>query len=488
MSTLEKKSNWYYKAVIAFVLVILGWVLPDIGEIKSYGWLIVLTFAALIFSNINRLPGWITVVIVIIFCQASNMPFMSTMVPLWFGNQTLWLLLSAFFFSAGMRESGLVDILTSRILSMRIAKKGPYWLMFILQLTTFVTCAITQSYPPVLFIMFDLINDIVEKLDIKPRSGWSLFTALGIGISANIGFISVPFSGYLVMFVGIFRSVGMIYEPNLFILCAIMIITWIVVIPILIAICKFIVRPELDPEKFKNYKMKEREMDPNLKKSVTGAVIALLLVIVILALPYLLPTTSALRARLSGVGATGAFMLGAVVLSFVKHSKNPEEKLFNFERKAQSALDMNLLLSMGAALAIGNYLGQPDVGLAAFFSKLCQPLLSSVGPVPLIIILGLLSCIVTNFAINSLPIFTFGAMGIAVFADQPQYSAMMALVVLCCSIMALALPSSGGPALVIHARQDVIKSQQLMGWGMLGCMLCGLAICLLAVVFQGSIF
>ena len=181
-------------------------------------------------------------------------------------------------------------------------------------------------------------------------------------------------------------------------------------------------------------------------------------------------------------------MLGAIVLCFVKNPTKPEEKLFNFEKKAQSTIDMNLLLSMGAALAIGNYLGSADVGLAAFFTKLCQPLLASVGPVTVIIILGLMSCFLTNFAINSLPIFTFGAIGIAVFSDQPRYAAMMALVVLCCSIMALALPSSGGPALVIHARQDVIKSQQLMGWGMLGCMLCGILICLLAVVFQSAIF
>ena len=488
MSTLEKKNNWHYKAVIAFALVILGWILPTTGEIQSYGWLVILAFASLIFCNINRLPGWIPVLVVLIFCQASNVPFMTTMVPLWFGNLNLWLLIAAFFFSFGIRDSGLVEILTGKILSMRIAKKGPYWLMFTLLLATFVTNAITQSYPPVLFLMFDLINDIVKKMDMKPRSGWALFAALGIGISANIAFISVPFSGYLIGLLAIFRSVGMVYEPNLFILSAIMIITWIVVIPILIAICKYIVRPELDAEKFKNYEMKEREEDPNLKKSVIGAVISLVLVIIVLALPYLLPTTSALRSRLSGVGATGAFMLGAVVLCFVKHPKNSEEKLFDFGKKAQSTIDTNLLLSMGAALAIGNYLGQPDVGLGAFFSKLLQPLLTSVGPVPLIVILGLMSCLVTNFAINSLPVFTFGAMGVAVFADQPKYAAMMALVVLCCAVMALALPSSGGPALVIHSRQDVIKPQQLIGWGFLGCMLCGICICLLAVVFQNSVF
>lgn len=471
------------KIIIPFILVLIGFLLPTTGSITSFGWLVIFTFAALIYCNCTRLPAWIVVIVMVFFSIVNNISFMGVIVPAWFGSSSAWLLFSAFWFCAGLRESGLVEIITGWILSRKVAKKGPYWLMFIILLTSFVATGITQSYMAVILFLFEVQKGIVKQLNLEERSGWSLFTALGICMGACMGTMATPWSFMAQTLIAIFKSVGLLVDVNIMLMCGIMILTWAVVTPIYIAICKFILRPKVDAAAFRNFKFDREPLTPAGKKTALGAIIALLVIIVILAIPQFLPSATKAYSIASSLNSTGAFLLAAVILCFFPNPKDPSKKVFTFETDGNDAMDMTMLFSMCASLAIGSYFPQDSVGLSAFLGELISPLYSTLGAVGFICILGLLSCILTNFTINTLAIYIFGTVGAVIFADQPTYAMMMAIVILLGTNMAMALPSASGPALVTHSRHDIIKPSQLIGWGFLVSILATAFICLFSCLF-----
>jgi len=479
-----KNPSQIKKIILAFVLFAIGIILPDIGMITSFGWCVIFSFAALIFCNINRLPSWITAVMVLIYCIVNQVSFVRTMVSAWFGNLSIWILFTALWFCAGLRESGMVDFLSNKILSLKIARRGPYWLMFIIMLTSFVAIAITQSYMPIMILLLELTKGIKEKMKLKETNAWVIFTCIGICIGAACGSATVPWAFMSQSMIAIYNSMGLV-DFNVLMMCVIMVLAWAALTAVFIAVCKYIVRPEIDASIVDSFEVERNKQYTSAeKRALWAAVAAIAVVIVILTVPALLPADSLVCTIANSLSTHGAFIIGAIIFCLTPHPKKEGQQIMTFEKEGHEAINMNMLFSMGAALTIGAYLSDDSVGLTSLLSSLCTPLYSVLGPVGFICLLGVLAGIFTNFSNNLLGIYIFGAVGCTVFAGQPEYLSMMSVVVLLCSNMALALPSGSGPALVIHGRNDIMKTSKIISWGFLFSIVAVVFICIFAVILM----
>lgn len=256
---------------------------------------------------------------------------------------------------------------------------------------------------------------------------------------------------------------------------------------VLIAICKFLVRPDIDPEAFKNYNAKTTEITPAMKTSIKGAIISVIFIVIAIALPAMAPDGWWITQILTNLGTVGSIFIGTIILCFVPNGKNPKEKLMNFGEKAQKNMDMNNLFCMGGCLCIGSYLSSDEVGLSALLTSICQPLIDAMGPVLFIGVLCIITCLITNLTLNVLFVLTLGTFAFAAFSTQPVYMAMAAAGIVLATTMAIAMPSSSGPALIVYSRTDVVKTQHIIGWGTLMCLLATVIMYGLLILMQGML-
>ena len=325
-NTLSKKERVNnIQAFIGLLLVVIGGFLPQIGLITKNGMLVLATFIAVLFGFSKNFSPWYVISAVLLYSIFSGASFTNTIFPAMISNNIIWMIVFTYWFIAAVQESGALRYLTKKLLSMPLAKKGPYGLMFILMIASWIGAALTQSMGGVLLLVYAILQDVANELELEKYNKWTVLTGIGCAIVGCMGNLVLPFGAVTLLYNSLFESTfGLMTMPSDGLWFLTYMLISIFVVAAFIIITKYLVRPNVNIEKFKDLKT-VGVGGIKATKQAKIMLAMLVFIILILLLPSVLPSDFIISKICSNIGVTGAFGIGAFVGCFVQG-----DKLFNF--------------------------------------------------------------------------------------------------------------------------------------------------------------
>ena len=155
-------------------------------------------------------------------------------------------------------------------------------------------------------------------------------------------------------------------------------------------------------------------------------------------------TVSTLYAWLT-IGSIETSLLYMVLMIVVGVVRSGGKPILNI-RTATKAVPLGALIFGGAVVAMSTPLSRADVGVTAWMGESMKPLVGSMPPVVIILILVILAVTMTNFLSNVVTMVVFFNIGISVLPQEPILLAVFGVCIGFASSMATLTPSASIPA------------------------------------------
>ena len=155
-------------------------------------------------------------------------------------------------------------------------------------------------------------------------------------------------------------------------------------------------------------------------------------------------TVSTLYAWLT-IGSIETSLLYMVLMIVVGVVRSGGKPILNI-RTATKAVPLGALIFGGAVVAMSTPLSRADVGVTAWMGESMKPLVGSLPPVVIILILVILAVTMTNFLSNVVTMVVFFNIGISVLPQEPILLAVFGVCIGFASSMATLTPSASIPA------------------------------------------
>ena len=155
-------------------------------------------------------------------------------------------------------------------------------------------------------------------------------------------------------------------------------------------------------------------------------------------------TVSTLYAWLT-IGSIETSLLYMVLMIVVGVVRSGGKPILNI-RTATKVVPLGALIFGGAVVAMSTPLSRADVGVTAWMGESMKPLVGSLPPVVIILILVILAVTMTNFLSNVVTMVVFFNIGISVLPQEPLLLAVFGVCIGFASSMATLTPSASIPA------------------------------------------
>ena len=451
-------------AGLGVLIFFVGYFIPGIGVITSAGMFVLGAFIAILYGFVRNISGWYALGLMILYSVLSRQNFNNAFFPQLMGNNMVWVLVFVFWYAASLQSSGLLKYLATKILGLKIAKRGPYGLMFVFLIATWISSVVTQSVMAPLILMLGVLKNVAEELEIEQYCTWTVITGVGCGLCNIVGCIVLPFAATpLLSFSLIQATLGTQVRPEFFPYFMQLLLTSILMIAAIILVTKFLIRPKVEMNNISELKSLNAG-DVKLTKPMKWCILSLIVLVLILMLPSLLPASWAFVQLLNQIGIIGAFGIALIICCFARDEEGGT--LFNFANKAQLSAQWSLILTFALLFFLGGILNGEDTGISLFLVNIAKPF-SSMNPLLLICALCILMTILTNVINNFITILVVAPIGFVVLGFDSVYTAIFTTMAMLSSSIAIALPSASTSAIVVHAEKEMFKTSQLMKWGYL---------------------
>ena len=482
MEKIMDNKKWR-NLIISVAFFILGWVMPEVGTITKDGMFALGCFVSLIYAMSAGVEAWYVIFALLIFGIKKSLSITSTVFPAVFGNYILWFIILSFWYMGGVAKTGFLDYITRKFLSIKVTRKGPYWLMTTLLVSTFVAVALTQSILAVFFLMMAVLRGVQKTLDMKLNDPWIVATGVGIGFCCVTGSVFMPFNFSFFMYGGFMASTyGWVRNVNAGAYTIQQTVAAIVAIALRVAVTKLIIRPKSDFSRLTSIELTSEDNEIKFNKAMGMVVVTIIILVVVVGLPSLVPQTSWAFRFFSNTGITAAFAVSCALLMFVKNAKG--ERCLDFGKMLQENTNWTMIFYIGAIIYFGNFISEPDAGIMAQVAIWCGPL-SNLSPFLLICILGLLANLLTNATNNMVVALLMAPIGYAVVGLDSPLSQALTVMVVVSSLTAVALPSSSTVGIMTHAQKDLFSPGRIMKYGYAFAVLCFIGQFLGLLITQG---
>lgn len=452
--------------IISILIFLLGCLLPGMGQITKSGMLVLGFLISAIYAWVSGVDAWFPILLLLAYSQLSGLSFTTDLMPAVFGNYMIWFILFCFWYMDGIQRSGLLNYLTYKLLGLRAASKGPYWLMTLLLITSWAVSALTQAVSAIMVLMLVILKNISDNLELPKYNAWTACCGVGIVVASVVGTLVMPFNVTFYMYSGLVGgSAGWANDLNMGIYTLQQVLASVFMIALLVAVTKFIIRPKVDFGRLSNLHISGENGSVRFTRPMGYTLLTVLVLLLVVSVPSLAPQGSVLYNIFNRIGLAGAFAICCIILALTKGEDH--EPLFDFKEKMQSATNWNMFFYLAVLFYVSNLMNDAGTGISAQISTWCAPL-TSLRPVLLIAILGLIAVIVTNVANNFVTCMIIAPIGYAVLGTSGIYSDLMTVMVIVCSYIACALPISSFGGIALYMQKDVMfKSNQLLKYGYL---------------------
>lgn len=382
---------------------------------------------------------------------------MNAMAQATFGNFIIVCMFFAFPALGILTSTGAMDFLVNKALTNKLTLGKPWLTVMVMLMACMFLATLNSIIICVIFCSF--FKTILEQVGVEKYSKLATFLYLGIATACSLGQVMVPFMGQALSLVGAYAA--MFKETlNFAYYFLISIPMSIIMIIVYVGLMRFVFRVDVSPLKNMTAEMlgESQKCTKDQKKALTFFV-AWMAVILFSCLKFFGPVYR----FFAMFGIAGIAMLLVVVVMLVK--KEDGSPLLDFRAEAQH-MSWDALLLTAFVLLMSTYMSLPEAGISAALAKVLQPF-TSLPPLLFIVLALTFTAIVTNFANNMV-------MAIIVMPFLHNYAIMIGMdptgVIVLLFMMAqfaIATPGASAMAGICFANPDVVKSKDMMKYGLM---------------------
>ena len=358
-----KNKKFYMVMGISFVTMILFGKLPPFGSMTVYGMQYLGVFLGCIF-------GWLFSVVIPVSLMGvvmsgiliSGQTVDKMVISLQSANMVL-VVFWAFFFVYALQQCGLLDYLSSKIMSLRFCTKSPWHLAIAIWVCAMVCAGISAQPFATAIIMFSMYYSVAEKVGANKASRYTSFVLVGMACMCSISTGMVPYAGNILTSLTFMSAV---VPDAVFNIPAICVVNFCVTLGVLIALAillkALLITKVIVPE----FELKDSgalfDHAATLDTKVKWGFFYIVLLVAMMMIPTFLPAESAVKVFFGRIGMLGMFV---TVVTLMCVTSVHGERLLDIEAAIKGgAVSWQVYFMMGAALVISGQLVTEQAGLS----------------------------------------------------------------------------------------------------------------------------
>ena len=456
---LKAKPTKYYvhMAVILALMIGVGF-LPPFGTISAYGMRILGIFLGCIYAWTVGEMIWPSILALLLMSLSGNNSI-ATVMGSAYGHSTLLMVVFALLYCYAIANTGVLEILSKRLLSMKFAQKGPWFLALAFFATSSIVSAIIMNGLPTMLLLWSIFYDVSAQIGEKPYSKYTTLVMIGIVICGYAGAVVFPFQLFTLTAVGVLQAVmpGATIQPLSYII--VMVVLNIAVVCALTLVFKLVCgKVEFKPVAIdaSNLKMTTRQ------KIALGSipVFALLLI-----LPTFLPADNILCIMLTRLGTLGVIMLMPVVLMMMTYKR---EQFLDINDGMMHGVMWKLVFLLATALALSSAICSAETGISVMLSNLVAPLLAGKSAFAVIAIIVGASTIITN-CINNIVTLTLLTPIMYTYVTAAGGDPLVAVTLMAFTcLQGVVMPAGSACGAMMHGNTEWLKPGMIYKYATIG--------------------
>ena len=398
--SISNNKKFYGVMVISFLIMLLFGNLQPFGAMTEYGMKFLGIFLGCIF-------GWLFNIIVPVSLMGiimsgfliSGQTVDKMMISLQGANMVL-MVFWAFFFVYALKQCGLLNFLSKKIMSLSFCSKSPWHLAVALWICTMVCAGLTGQPFASAFLMFGMYYSVAEKVGAQKRSSYTNFVLVVIAAIADISTCMVPYSGNILMALSIMSAAVPGIEYNIPLICLVNIAVTVFSITIISILFKLLlylgtIKPEFNMNNHETLFEDDAVFDTKIK----WGFFYIVLLVSIMMLPSFLPADNVFKTFLAHMGTTGMFVVVALLMCVTNVNGEP---LLDIETAIKDgAVNWQVYFMMGTAIVISGQLVSAEAGLSITIQGLLDGFAANMSIYILCLLIMLFGLILTNCITNA---------------------------------------------------------------------------------------
>lgn len=357
-----------------------------------------------------------------------------------FGSNVFVTILVFVMLSECLRETGVIGKVANWFITRKAVKNRPNRFLFMFFLSNIVIGLFVENMS-LAVIYIELAKNICDKVGAK--KGDPFYTCIFMGIlwcNTVISIASPIAHAPVVLLMSMLENqVGISISFGQWFLIG---VPFAAVMLLVMTLCVFLWKPTA--KGFENLDMQELAdaegpLRSDGKIALSVFLVAVFFTIVPEFMKNIAPAFAAYMVRITSVIPA---MCAVVILSIIHRNGKP---ILNI-RTAIKAVPLGALIFGGAVVTMSKPLSRPEIGVTAFMGEGMKPLVSSLPPVIMILILVIMAMVMTNFLSNVVTMVVFFNIGISVLPQDLTTLAVFGVCIGFASAMATLTPSASIPA------------------------------------------
>lgn len=384
-----------YTIIGTLIIYGFGYICPAFGGITPLGMKMLGVLIGLIFMTCAGCNIIVSSLIALMAFVIHGYYNAATLVSTWVGSTTTFQIIFCGALCVALRKSGVMDVISKKMLMSKVCKGRPFMLMFMIMLAGFIT-SIFIAGAPFFLLFFTLMDSILEVSGFKKDDPFYPMALLAIYVSAYGGFL-FPWKGAMAVTVGMFNSVlepfGMAFDSNLYML--IQIVTWVGFDVIFVLALKFLFRADLrkmeslDISKIESLQKIPDKLDFNMKVSLGSLLFCVAYIIITSFLPKTMPGYAVIT-------SLGAPLIWLVPLSLFSLLRKDGKPIMNVAALAQESSLWMMIALVGSLTMLGKVTTDPELGIRGWMVELFTPLFGNMGIPALLLLVVVFTTVVTQ--------------------------------------------------------------------------------------------
>lgn len=368
-----------------------------------------------------------------------------------FGNQTLLIVLMCLVFCGIVEKTGFLNVMADAILRMKIAQKGPFWLMFVIFFAS-CACSMVCNNIAVTFFMWTIVGNICKQLGLKKGDVYASMLFIGVVCLSYLGGTLKPYGAFIQIGLALMNSLQPGFQLNYLAYMGSVLIICFCMVPASTLLFKAIC------PKFEYHPV---DIASGEKKKVTTlqivGLVFTLVITAILVFGSFFPKESIIYFVTNNLGVIGVMAFGAVVMSVLIIDGETVAELGNVFKNVP--WDMILLLT--AALTISSAVTGAGTGVSDALKAVTSPILGDKSPIIFLAILIFAGVVLTN-CLNNIVTYTLLLPISLIYAGTYGIPAGVLVTVFAIILLqGIVLPSGSVMGAALHGQKEWVETKHI---------------------------
>lgn len=385
-----------------------------------------------------------------------------------FGSSTIVFLMLTFLCTFTLSETPFLKRCAIGFITSRFARQGPW--MFALSFfaaVIFIGCFMS---PTVLFLIFiPILEEIFEMLNLDKGHKLGAMMMIGLAFCVSISSGMTPIAHvFSIMAIGFYEAAtGHTIGYGQYIVFAVPV--GLICVALLMAVFKYILRPDMTPLKNLNFSELEGQVKPmEAKERIILGIFAL--VVALWVLPSLVENTFPVLKVVNKWGPAFPPILGVVLYSIICFDGKPA---LNFAEGMKRGIPWSSVIMATGTLALGAAMTNPKIGLTKFLVSSLEPTLEGVAPWALVLLFTLWAALQTNLSSNMVTVTVVTAVSIPLTLATDGAVSAPAIVAIIGMMAAYAFATPPAmPHIAIAIGSGWTNTMQVLKYGLLFMSIC----------------